>query len=218
MKFRIDSPFIQGGIKLTNLLLLNLYWVLGCLPVVTIGASTIAAFSVTLKMVEGREESGISRQFWGAYAKNLKRGILYTLLLLVGVYAIWVNWQCFEKLEGNPIGFLILAFLGVLLLIVHYTYLFPLEARYQNGFFRALSTSRNIFIRYIGRALGLTGSLLLQFLFFTQVSAVLIYAGFFCLPILMIYTVSKVAMPLFRKIEKTQGVPEDDFEITSDLY
>lgn len=218
MKLRIDSPFIQGGIKLTNLLLLDLYWVLGCLPIVTLGASTIAAFSVTLKMVEGREESGISRQFWGAYVKNLKRGVLYTLLLLLTVYAVWINWQCFEKLEGNPIGFLILAFLGVLLLLVHSLFLFPLEARYQNGFFTTLATARNIFIRYIGRALGLTGSLLLQFLFFTQVSPVLIYAGFFCLPILMIYTASKVAMPLFRKIEKGRGGPEEAFEITSDLY
>ena len=29
MKLRIDSPFIQTGIKLTNLLILNLFWVIG---------------------------------------------------------------------------------------------------------------------------------------------------------------------------------------------
>lgn len=57
----------------------------------------------------------------------------------------------------------------------------------------------------------------MQFLFFTQVNTVLIFAGFFCLPILMICTVSQVAMPLFHKIEKTGGAAEE-FEITSDLY
>ena len=55
MKLRVDSPIIQAGIKLTNLLILNLYWVIGCLPLVTIGASTTAAFSVTLKMTEDGE-------------------------------------------------------------------------------------------------------------------------------------------------------------------
>ena len=55
MKLRVDSPVIQAGIKLTNLLILNLYWVIGCLPVLTIGASTAAAFTVTLKMTEDRE-------------------------------------------------------------------------------------------------------------------------------------------------------------------
>lgn len=52
MKLRIDSPIITTGIKLSNLLILNLYWVIGCLPIITIGASTIAAFTVTLKMTD----------------------------------------------------------------------------------------------------------------------------------------------------------------------
>lgn len=217
MKLRVDSPVIQAGIKLTNLLILNLYWVIGCLPVLTIGASTAAAFTVTLKMTEDREELGITRAFWSAYVKNLRHGVPLTVLLLAGSYAIWLNWKCFEKLEGNPIGFLLLAVLGVLLLIVHFLYIFPLEARYENKLLQALSNARNIFIRYIGRTLGLIGTLLIQFLFFTQVHPAITYAGLFCMPILMIYTTSQIIMPLFRKIEKTGGA-EETFEITSDLY
>ena len=67
---RIDSPIISAGIKLTNLLILNLYWVIGCLPVITIGTSTIAAFSVTLKMTEDREGASMTVQFWKAYVKK----------------------------------------------------------------------------------------------------------------------------------------------------
>ena len=217
MKLRIDSPVIQAGIKLTNLLILNLYWVIGCLPILTIGASTTAAFTVTLKMTEDREEPGITRAFWSAYVKNLRHGVPLTAILLAGFYAIWLNWQCFEKLEGNPIGFLLLAVLGVLLIVVHFLYIFPLEARYENKLLQALSNARNIFIRYIGRTLGLIGTLFIQVLFFTQVSPMITYIGLFCMPILMIYTTSQIIMPLFRKIEKTGGKAEE-FEITSDLY
>ncbi len=217
MKLTIDSPIIQVGIKITNLLILNLYWVIGCLPLVTIGASTTAAFTVTLKMSEDREESGMTRAFWSAYVQNLKHGVLLSVIFLVGVYAIWLNWQCFDKLEGNPIIFLLMAVMMVLLLAIHFLFVFPLEARYQNSLLTTLNNARNIFIRYIGRSMGLVGILFLQFLFFTQVNIVLIFIGFFCMPILMIYTVSQVAMPIFRKVEKTGGAPEE-FEITSDLY
>ena len=80
-RMRMDSPFITAGIKVTNLLLLNLYWLLGCLPIITIGASTIAAFTVTLQMTEDREDPGVTKQFWKAYAANLKHGILLTLIM-----------------------------------------------------------------------------------------------------------------------------------------
>lgn len=147
----------------------------------------------------------------------MKHGIPLSLILLVGVYATWLNWQCFDKLEGNPLVFLLMAVMMVLLLVIHFLFIFPLEARYQNSLLTALNNARNIFIRYIGRSMGLVGVLFLQFLFFTQINTVLIYAGFFCMPILMIYTVSQAAMPIFHKVEKTGGVPEE-FEITSDLY
>ena len=145
MKLRIDSPFIQTGIKLTNLLILNLFWVIGCIPIVTIGVSTIAAFTVTLKMTEGREGLSMTIQFWSAFVKNLKHGIPLTLLLLAGIWSVWVDWQIFDKIEGNPIGFLILALAVIFLLLVHFLYVFPLEARYENRLLMNLSNARELF-------------------------------------------------------------------------
>lgn len=217
MKLRVDSPFIQAGIKLTNLLILNLFWVIGCIPLVTIGASTIAAFTVTLKMSEDREGQSMTTQFWSAYVRNLKHGVPLSLILLAGVYSIWMDWQIFDKVEGNPMIFLILPLLVLFLLLLHFLYVFPLEARYENSLLASLANARKIFVRYFGRTMGLVGILFLQFLLFTQVNAVLIFAGFFCLPILMIYTVSQIAMPIFRRIQKG-GAPDEEFEITSDLY
>ena len=74
MKLQVDSPVILAGIKVSNLLILNLFWVIGCLPLVTAGASTIAACTVALKMVENREGPGMTVQFWQAFVGNLKHG------------------------------------------------------------------------------------------------------------------------------------------------
>lgn len=179
MKLQIDSPIITTGIKLTNLLILNFYWLLGCLPLVTIGTSTIAAFTVTLKMVEDREEPGMTVQFWSAYIHNLKHGIPLTLILAAAVYSIWLDFQMFNKLENNPMGFLILGLVVIFLLLAHYLYVFPLEARYENKLLTALSNSRKICIRFFVRTLGLVGILVIQVLLFTQVAPVITYIGIF---------------------------------------
>ena len=98
MKLRVDSPVIQAGIKVTNLLILNLYWILGCVPLVTIGTSTIAAYTVCERLAEDREGVSMTRQFWGAYKANLGHGIALTLIFAAAGYAAWMNWQLFDKL------------------------------------------------------------------------------------------------------------------------
>jgi len=202
MKLRVDSPVIALGIKLTNLLILNFYFLLGCLPVVTAGASAIAAFTVTLKMSEEREGVSMSAQFWTAWVHNLRHGIPLTLILLAAVYSAWIDYQAFQNLSGNPVGFLILAVALLALVLIHFLYVFPLEARYENGLAAALANSRRIASRFFLRSLSLVGILVLQVLLFTQVAPVLTYIGIFTAPILMIYTTSQIAMPIFRKIEQ----------------
>ncbi|MCI1664982.1 MAG: YesL family protein [Atopobiaceae bacterium] len=215
MTLKVDSPFIQAGIKLTNLLILNLFWILGCLPIVTIGASTIAAFTVCLKISEDRESLSMTKQFWQAYVANLKHGILLTLILAAGVYAVWMNFQLFDKLSDNPVGFLILAILMVVLLVSHFLYVFALEARYENTLRQSLINARMLFVRFFPRTLGLLGILLIQYLLFFQTSSVLIYVGVFCAPILTIYTVSQVSMPIFRRLED-DSCDTDALNITGD--
>ncbi|MCH3967935.1 MAG: YesL family protein [Atopobiaceae bacterium] len=201
MNLKVDSPLIQAGIKVTNLLILNIYWILGCLPLITIGTSTIAAFTVCEKMAEDREGIGMTREFWGAYKENLRNGIPLTLVFAAGAYAVWFNFQLFNKLPDNPIWFLIFAILMVVLMVVHGLYAFALEARYANTLRGSLVNARLIFFRFFPRTLALAGILFIQWLLFFQTSTVLVYVGVFCAPILMIYTASQISMPIFRKLE-----------------
>lgn len=201
MKLNLDSPFVTAGIKATNLLILNFFWVVGCLPLITIGTSTIAAFTVTLKMAENCEEVSMTKQFWDAYRKNLKHGILLTLILAAACYSIWIDLQLFNKMQGNPILFLILAIFMIVLILLHYLYIFALEARYENKITTGFINARKIFFRFFLRTLGMIGILVLQFFLFTQINLFLLYVGLFFAPILAIYTVSQIAMPIFRKLE-----------------
>ena len=85
--FNYDSPFWSFMSRLADLIILNLLWIVFCIPVVTIGASTTAMYRVTLNMVRG-EGSGVVRMFWDAFRLNLKQAVLIFLILLLSLIHI----------------------------------------------------------------------------------------------------------------------------------
>lgn len=215
MKLTVDSPFIQAGTKATNLLIVNFWLVVGCLPVVTAGASVTAAFTVLLKMSEDREDVGITRAFWRAWVANLKHGIASTLILAACVYSVWMSWQLFEKLPDNPVGFLIVALLVAVMAFAHFVYVFPLDARYQNTLVQQMRNSRLICIRFFGKTMLMLGILGIQVLLFGFTAPVLTYAGLFFAPALAVYTASQITMPIFRELEGNPAA-DDGVTITSE--
>lgn len=207
---RIDSPIITTGIKLTNLVVLNFYWLLGCLPVITIGASTIAAYTVTLKMAEDRDEASMTAQFWRAYIKNLKHGIPLSLILLAGCGSIWMDVKLIQEHTGDTTGLLTAGIILLVLLIIHFLYVFPLEARYQNKLLAGLANARGIFLYDLRRSLIVTAILLGEFLLVTQLNTPLRTFSVLFLPILMMYTVSKAVLPTLRKLEEAVRQREEE--------
>ena len=53
--FSVESPLYKFMQSLWDILKLNFMWIIFCIPIVTIGGSTIAAFSVLLRMSEDQE-------------------------------------------------------------------------------------------------------------------------------------------------------------------
>ena len=53
--FSVDSPLYRFLSRVLDILKLNFLWILGSLPVFTIGASTTAAMSVALKLADDEE-------------------------------------------------------------------------------------------------------------------------------------------------------------------
>ena len=77
--FSVDSPLYKFILTFWEIVKLNFFWLLFSLPVVTIGASTTAAFSVGLKMADG-SEGYIFKTFLEAFKENWKKGIPLGLL------------------------------------------------------------------------------------------------------------------------------------------
>ena len=75
------------GKKILGLLCVNILWLVCCIPVITAGASTCAAFAVTLRLADDDEEvssvRGVLQRFFKAFRQDLLQGFLIFVFTLV---------------------------------------------------------------------------------------------------------------------------------------
>ena len=81
--FDPENKFWQFLNKVTDAALMSLLWLLTSLPLVTIGASTAAFYSYTLKQVSNQEGS-LVKSYFSAFRAHFKRATLLWLLQAAG--------------------------------------------------------------------------------------------------------------------------------------
>ena len=128
-----DNVVMRALGKIGDMICLNVMWLICCIPLITIGASTTALYTVMLRMVKN-EEGYIFRGFLKAFKSNFKQStLIWLILLLLGI--VWtVDFRVAGFMPGMA-GIILSAIflaLGFILLSVM-IYIFPLTARYENG-------------------------------------------------------------------------------------
>lgn len=200
--FKVDGPFYRFISRLFDLIILNFLWLVFSLPIITIGASTSAAFCVTLKMAEDKE-GYIGKAFLKGFRENLKQGTILGLIAISAAYIVYLNFALFNGLESNPLILLIVGMIAGAYFLFSLLYAFPLAARYQNTIIKTINNSLRIGMKYFGR----TCVLLFILAVFSVISLYnLTTMILFVLlgPALFIYTISEFAIRIFRRIEEDQ--------------
>lgn len=205
--FNPNNRFFAFVNRLVDVLFLNLLWLAFSLPVVTMGAATAAAYSVTLKMVND-EEGYLFRGFIKAFRENFGVATKLWLLNLVVLYALWLDYQIIAKSPEPPLA----AFFGGILLAAGgfcaFVFAYPLTARYENTAVNAIRNSFRISVRYFGKALLLLVLLGLEAALFLW-NVPMLVAGSLIGPMIVVYTVSGIAKPIFLKIEEEANAREE---------
>lgn len=200
--FSVDGGLYRFMSRLLEIFLLNVMWLVCSIPIVTIGASTTAAYVIALKMA-GNEEGYIVKPFWKAFRENLKRGIPLGLINLVAAYAMYLDFQIVHITKGTTHMFSLIVFIvGVVLIITHFLYAYAIMARYENTVINTMRNSHEICIRYVLRTL-LTLVLVAVEVFVFIFNWTTVFIGIILGPAVIIYTISANARFIFAKIEDT---------------
>ncbi|MDD6812722.1 MAG: YesL family protein [Lachnospiraceae bacterium] len=198
--FSVDSPLYRFLNRLWDVIQLNFFWLVCSIPIITIGASTAAAFRVCLKMVDD-EEGYIGREFLKGFKENWKQGTVVGFLTLLCTYVVYLDVQIFEAVEGNPVIFLIIAMVSGFLFFLCLIYAFPLLARYRNSLLGTLKNSFTISRRFFLRTLLLAFVIMVELLVWFYSSTTL-FIGFFIGPACIMFTIAGVALRIFQTLEK----------------
>ena len=149
MRFNItDNIIVRALSKICDMVCLNILWLICSIPIVTIGASTTALYTIMLKMVKN-EEGYIFRGFFKAFKSNFKQStIMWIVILLLGIVC-WIDYRVAGAMPGMAglVMRTIFLLMGFILLSVT-IYIFPLTARYENTI---RNTVRNALILTVGK-------------------------------------------------------------------
>ena len=130
-----DSPLMITMTRITDCIFLSLFWLLCCIPVVTMGASFAALYDASYRTFRKNERNSWQR-FFGVFRENWKAGIVPSVVflaagwgLLKGTIALWnlavagtMSWMLFAAL-----AFVAVVLLGML------SILFPILSRFENS-------------------------------------------------------------------------------------
>ena len=96
-KTMMERPFWRFFGALGDFFILTVYWLIGSLPIVTIGVSTTALFYVCLKK-RRNEEGTLWRMFKKSYRENLKQGVfLWLLYVFIALDACIIGYMLIQS-------------------------------------------------------------------------------------------------------------------------
>ncbi len=160
--FSPDSKFMRAMSRLGDLMLLNLAFLLCCLPLVTVGAARTALYTVSFQFARDRDARPLAA-FFRAFRQNLRSGILLWLILLLtaGIAVLDLRLVSVSLQGGWP---LMLPFF-LLLVLAAFTgsYAFPLLSQFDNSVQQTLKNALFLSLGCLPRTLPITALNLLPF-------------------------------------------------------
>ena len=134
--FNYNNPVIKFMVKMANMMIVSFYWVLCCLPLVTILPACAGLYYATTHAVFKDGGGGVTRAFFDAFKDACKPGILLSMaadilavLIYLGIITGLQTWQ--ENLFWAL--YLAAGFLIAFLLASAFLYLGPVLSRFSAG-------------------------------------------------------------------------------------
>ncbi len=208
--FSLDSKFMQAMSRLSDLILLNIVFLVTCVPIFTIGAASTALYSVCFRIGTEREE-GIFRCYFRAFRDNFKQGTIVFLILVLPLLLLVFSLSFYFSLAGIA---RILAYLCVALLVdltLIYSYAFPLLSQFSNTIRLTLKNAQLLSIAYLPRSMAVAvlnvlplAVLYFQPLFFFQMGILWILLYFSASAYINVRILRKVFAPYQGTEEESQ--------------
>lgn len=128
--FNIESPLMRMLNKISDLIIISVMWFLLCIPIVTIGAATTAAYYTVVKVVK-LDRGTMLHEFFKSFKQNFRDSVFVNIVLValqvLLAYNIFVTYKAFEAGETTTLFSMLIAYVVLLFMVIgiaFYTYAF----------------------------------------------------------------------------------------------
>lgn len=151
--FDLESPVMKFLSRLADIMILNVVFLLTCLPIFTVGAAVTALYDVVFRM-DTEREGKLFATYFRSFRVNFKPATAIWLVLLLFGAATVVNMARLSEI-GGTLGYLLTAatMLVLVILMMVFSYAFPLLSQFDNS---AKGTAKNallLSVAYLPRSL-----------------------------------------------------------------
>lgn len=197
MKFTPDSKFMIFCGRLVELTCINLLWLLCCLPVFTIGASTTAMLTALYAYRAG-EPCG-ARVFFRAFGKCFGKATILWLLILFFAVMLGLDYYIVAYLEfPGRMAVIVLIFFLAFALLLFSGMIFPLLSQFPGTIKEMVINAILLSLAHLPKMLLVTAMNLLPVLLFLLLPQLFLLAGF----VFLICGFSLIALYDLSVIEK----------------
>lgn len=211
--FNPDSPLMSFLTRLADLVILNLLWLVCCVPVVTIGASTTAMYHVLRHLQDGSVTS-ITRDFFQSFKSDFKQATLVYLVLLIPTVAVVMNAWILSGQSSDVVPVYVRAvwMVSVLLLTFVVSFVYPVMAYFDDTVWKTLRTAAVLAVAKLPRTILISILNLLPIIVMFVSFAFFLQSSIFWLLIggsLTGYLNMLILKPVFKKL-----IPESDADVS----
>ncbi len=147
--FNYDNVVIRFLNKLTDLMILNILFLVCSIPIVTIGASLTAMYSVNLKSVR-YGDGYVAKRFFEAFKKNFKQATLAWLVFLLAGILLFFDIRFWQQMDPGTYGRVMIAvsYAIAAVLFVIGTWVFPVIAKMEDRLFIQFKNAAGMAVGY----------------------------------------------------------------------
>lgn len=213
-----DSPLFQFLSRVGELIILNFFFLICSVPLVTVGASLAAMTKVTQNYALGAEP-GVFRAFFRAFRDNFRQATVVWLAMVLIAAALVGDMLLIGAFLTGTAAFLLrcLTLALAIVLLAVFSYLFPLLVRYDNTLRQHAQNAFLLAVIKLPRTLGVTVLNALPFVLayfspfrFLQTLSFWVIIG--CA--VVSYLDSILLCPVLRELEKDRTFPEEAPAVT----
>ena len=203
--FNPDSRIMIFLSRVADLVILNILWLVCCIPVVTIGASKTAMYHV-IRHRQKDSVSSIMRDFFQSFKEDFKQATPVYLILLIPTVAVVMNAMLIFNPDNSaavPSYLLVIWFISALILLFISSFVYPVMAFFADSIFKTLRNAMVLALANLPRTILISIlNLLPVILLFVNLSFFLQSSIFWLLigGALVAYLNMSILKPVFKKL------------------